>query len=249
MEKKVNNFYKAVAVLCFILASLCFLGAILGFIGIGPAFEELRPELFNEAITELGYSVEAANEYVNSIEAIVYVIFALCIVNGAIMIAEGVIFSKYSCMDDKTASEKYGKALAWSIVSFFFGGILIGGLALAGLLSVQKKQKEDFEKACSSPAPQTEEKKQETGISLEEIAKAEERLAKLKKLKDSQAISDEEYEKLRADIMKKVVPEKKESQPSVDEIEKARLEKLDKLLESGAITEEEYAVLKSSLKK
>lgn len=245
MEKKVNNYYKAVAILCFIVASLCIFLSIIGLIGVDSAMEEMKPELINEAITELGYSLEDAMDYVDLVETFTYVILCLCLVCGAVMIVEGVLFNKYSCMDDKTANEKWGKALALTIISFLFGGILIGGLALGGLLSVHKKQKEAFLMGSAQPVS-SEEKPQSTGVTLEEIEKAEERLSKLKNLKDANAISDEEYEKLRSSIMKHVVPEVK---PDESQKENERLQKLDKLLESGAISEEEYAVLKSSLKK
>ena len=190
--------------------------------------------------------------------------FIVGIISAGFTYAEGAIFGKLTIMDDKKAYEKYSFALAWVIVSFFFCGLLIAGLALAGLLAVQKKQKERYlagepnlanvasgvQGAQTAPvAPVAPVKKEEPNYSLENMEKVRERLVKLQEIKELGALTDEEFNKIRSEIMKSVAPAQKEEPVAeeapvvnpVDEKKAKRLAKLDELKACGAVSEEEYA--------
>lgn len=251
MEKKNNGFYKAVSILEFVGAAIAIIFALFGLIGCSTMMSEIKEELYIEGIEELGYTIQEALDYAEMIESLIYVLLVFCLICGGLMITLGVLFIKLSYIDDKTASEKYGKATALCVLAFIFSGLLIGGLSLGGLLSVQKKQKEAY---ALSLVQAKEEGEKEEEVSLDKIDKAQDRLLKLKNLKDSDAISEEEYQKLRESIMSGVIPNKKQEQPkeetlSEEEKKSQRVARLDQLLESGAITQKEYDSLKSNIDK
>lgn len=271
MEVKTNSYYKAVYILCFIFASLLVVTCLLGILGVSMS-NEMFAEMYQEYLNQVG-DPDLALAYVNSVKVMTYVLFVIGLICAGMTYAEGGIFVKLSKMDDKTAYEKYNFALAWVIVSFFFCGILIAGLALAGLLAVQKKQKENYlagNVGDVNVQPQTQTNdvnvasgvpaqtkpacsKNEPDYSLENMEKVRDRLVKLQEIKDLGAINDEEYATIRAEIMQSITPkpEKKEEQaPVVDPVAEQRakrLAKLDELKAVGAITEEEYEKLKAKV--
>lgn len=270
MEKTVNNYYKAVSILCYIFASILVVTCVLGLIGLSSS-NELFVQMYNEYIAE-GLDSAMAQALVEQVKNTVYALFIVGIISAGFTYAEGAIFGKLTIMDDKKAYEKYSFALAWIIVSFFFCGLLIAGLALAGLLAVQKKQKERYlagepnlanvasgvQGAQTAPvAPVAPVKKEETNYSLENMEKVRERLVKLQEIKELGALTDEEFNKIRSEIMKSFAPAKKEEPVAeeapvvnpVDEKKAKRLAKLDELKACGAVSEEEYATLKEKIDK
>lgn len=273
MEKTVNNYYKAVSILCYIFASILVVTCVLGLIGLSSS-NELFTQMYNEYIAE-GLDPAMAQALVEQVKNTVYALFIVGIISAGFTYAEGAIFGKLTIMDDKKAYEKYSFALAWIIVSFFFCGLLIAGLALAGLLAVQKKQKERYlagepnlanvanvasgvQGAQTAPvAPVAPAKKEETNYSLENMEKVRERLVKLQEIKELGALTDEEFNKIRSEIMKSFAPAKKEEPVAeeapvvnpVDEKKAKRLAKLDELKACGAVSEEEYMALKEKIDK
>lgn len=273
MEKTVNNYYKAVSILCYIFASILVVTCVLGLIGINSS-NELFVQMYEEYIAE-GLDPAMAQALVQQVVNTVYALFIVGIISAGFTYAEGAIFGKLTIMDDKKAYEKYSFALAWVIVSFFFCGLLIAGLALAGLLAVQKKQKERYlagepnlanvasgvQGAQTAPvapvAPIAPVKKEETNYSLENMEKVRERLVKLQEIKELGALTDEEFNKIRSEIMKSFAPAKAEEPVAeeapvvnpVDEKKAKRLAKLDELKACGAVSEEEYATLKEKIDK
>lgn len=269
MNKTVNNFYKASSILCYIFASLMVVTCLFGFIGVG-ASTDMFQLIYDECIAS-GMDEISTIAYINSVRNIVYVIFAFGLISSGFCFAEGAIFGKLSTMDDKTAYEKYSFAMAWVIVSFFFCGLLVAGLALAGLLAVQKKQKDRYlagepnlaNVAVSAQQTQTKPtqtqptapvKKEESNFSLENMERVRERLVKLNEIKELGALTDEEFQKIRSEIMTSFAPEKKEEKkeevPAVDPVQEKkakRLSKLDELKSCGAISEEEYESLKTKI--
>lgn len=267
MEKTVNNYYKAVSILCYIFASILVVTCVLGLIGLSSS-NELFSQMYNEYIAE-GLEPAMAQALVEQVKNTVYALFIVGIISAGFTYAEGAIFGKLTIMDDKKAYEKYSFALAWIIVSFFFCGLLIAGLALAGLLAVQKKQKERY--LAGEPnlanvasgvqgaptAPVAPAKKEETNYSLENMEKVRERLVKLQEIKELGALTDEEFNKIRSEIMKSFAPAKKEEPVAeeapvvnpVDEKKAKRLAKLDELKACGAVSEEEYMALKEKIDK
>ena len=233
---------------------------------------EIFAQIYQDYLNQVG-DPDLANAYVESVRVVTYVFFVIGFICAGMTYAEGGIFVKLSKMDDKTAYEKYNFALAWVVVSFLFCGILIAGLALAGLLTVQKKQKESYlvgnvNEMNVQPQAQTNSvniasgvsaqtkatpAKNETDYSLENMEKVRERLVKLQEIKDLGAINDEEYATIRAEIMQSITPKpakKEEPAPVLDPVAEKRakrLAKLDELKAVGAISDEEYEKLKAKV--
>lgn len=266
MEVKTNSYYKAVYILCFIFASLMVFVSLFGLLGVSMS-NEIFMEIYQASI-EQGDTPEVALAYAQSIKTFTYIIFVYCIICSGFTFAEGGIFLKLSQMDNKQAYEKYNFALAWTIVSFFFCGLLIFGLALAGLLAVQRKQREQYlaekvdvpenaqtqtNNTVSGPSVSEAKVSNEPDLSLENMEKVRERLVKLQEIKELGAINDEEYERIRSEIMSSLNPKnevKEEPVVTVDPVaeKKAkRIAKLEELKACGAISEEEYAKLKEKV--
>lgn len=266
MEVKTNSYYKAVYILCFIFASLMALVCLFALLGVSMS-NELFLEIYQSCIEE-GQSAEAALAYVQTVKTMTYVLLVYGLIGSGFTFAEGGIFLKLSQMNDKQAYEKFNFALAWTIVSFFFCGLLIFGLALAGLLSVQKKQKEQYlsgkvnvpenaqtqtNNTVSQPGVSEAKVSNKPDLSLENMEKVRERLIKLQEIKELGAINDEEYERIRSEIMFSLNPKnevKEEPVVTVDPVaeKKAkRIAKLEELKACGAISEEEYAKLKEKV--
>jgi len=248
MEKKTNKFYKAVSVLDFVFAGLGFAFLLFAIIGM-IVNNAIIQEILDAAIAE-GYDpstgMGAATQISYSIVVAYIVFFAIIgVAECVVMIIAGVQFGKLSEMTDEEAASTYGKAMAWSIVSFFFGGLLMGGLALGGLLTTHQTQKNNYMNATkeSLHAKETQTaSKKEDPLSPENMERARERLVKLNSLKESGALNEDEYERLRKEIVGTIDPSL-----NLDPKKQARIKKLEELKASGAINEEEFNNLKNTI--
>ncbi|MBQ7466436.1 MAG: SHOCT domain-containing protein [Clostridia bacterium] len=216
MEKTKNGWYKAVSIIEYIFASIFVcLTALVLYVGLADAVK--LAEALNEAqITGVDgvviiFTAETAKSFT--------VAFSLMMLPTIIvMFVEAVMFGKYSNMTDQEAAERYKAATIWTIVAFFFGGTLIGVLALVGLLKIHSRQKERYLASAISQGVKIGEVmdetleaqvKSETNANdqsskvAKDDAKTAERLAKLEALKSSGAITDEEYTSLKDKILKK----------------------------------------------
>ena len=262
MEKTKNKFYVASAILEFVFASIIALYSLLLIIGL--ANGSIMGSLAMDMVEEYGEDALSIPEVVQELELMysVLITFAVTsVISIPVMYVTGAFFIKYSNLTDHEADEKWGKCLAWTIVSYFFGGLLVGGLATAGLCSVQAKQRERVIGVAANWTTSTGKTvdintgnivdKQEDALAPENLDKIRVRLEKLKELKDSGAISNEEFESLRAKTMAGLVPKKEETKvnPEEERINKMteRLNKLRALKDSGAISEEEYNNLRAKV--
>jgi len=260
MEKTTNSYYKAVSILCYIFGGLSIAGGILFIVWGSLSFNSnslLFQDIYNDALVDYAGDVQTALEFTRAVIRMIIVMGALIVASSPVMFVEGVVFGKLVELTDKEADEKYSKALAWSIVSFFFGGLLIGGLAIGGLMSTQNFQRVRYLATKDMPVIVEPEQNANKPISLEKIDRVNERLHKLDELKKSGALTEEEYTRLRAEIVGTLIPKEKneeekvavaqEEKESAEEKINKRVEKLEKLKESGAISEEEFEVLKSKI--
>lgn len=257
MEKTKNNYYKACAILSYIFGSLTILsGLILVF--VATCSTEFYEFIYNDALVDYGGTTNLAVDYAMSVVRLTIGVGVMTVLTGPVTIVEGVMFGKLSELTDQEASEKYAMALTWSIVSFFFGGLLIGGLALGGLYAVQNPQRLRYLASKTAPIVVKEEpKKDDKELSLERIDRANERLRKIDELKKSGALTEDEYSRIRAEIVKSLFPEEKKEESKAEEVKveeksveeklNSRVAKLEKLKESGAISEEEFEVLKAKI--
>ena len=242
MEKVKNGYYKAVSIISYIAAGLITAGVL--FLGIclisnNVVINEIGKILIEEA--EIGEvspdMLEFAAEMIKAlllIECITYLGIAVY------TFAQAFYFNKYSNLTNEEACKFYNKCVAWCVFAFLVSGLIVGILALIGLLNVQKKQKEQFENKTVTASASEE-------ISIEKLDKIKDRIEKLTELKISGAITEEEFNKMRDKIMKEVKP-KQETVTQSDETAE-RLKKLESLKESGTITEEEFKSLKDRILK
>lgn len=259
MEKTKNKFYVAVAVLDFVFASIFVLYSLIMILTLSSgSFIQLVEE---SLAGEYGVGTPELAAQVEMIKTMWTGLTILMIASAAVMYVAGAYFLKYSNLTDHEADEKWGKCLAWTIVSYFFGGLLVGGLATAGLCSVQAKQRDRVTNVAANWTTSTGKTvdintgnivdKQEDALAPENLDKIRVRLEKLKELKDSGAISNEEFESLRAKTMAGLAPKKEEPKvnPEEERINKMteRLNKLKTLKDTGAISEEEYNNLRAKV--
>lgn len=261
-EKKVtNNFYVAVYVLLFVFSALFILGAIMI---LSVSLNGVFVNMVYDSLIEQGYDAAMAEEQALMIGSLFGLYCGILAVRAVVMIIEACFFVKYSRQTNFEAEQNYGKCLAWVIVSYFFGGLIVGGLATAGLLVVQNKQRQEL---ANGAVWKTSDGKQvnitttpfiveEDRYTPENIEKMKIRLQKLKDLKDTGAITDEEFTVLRNKVMGKEA-EKKEAAVVDDNPNELNAVKLDKmsqrlakikeLKEAGALSDEEYNKLRDKI--
>lgn len=256
MERVKNKFYVAVSVLHFVFASICTLFSLTMII---PAIlvdysTALEMELVEESMEEYGtLSIEALEMAKTMIIGMIIFMVACSVV----CFIAGAKFKKFSYMTNQEAKDYWGKSLAWVVVSYIFAGVLVGGLATAGLCVVQAKQKNgevsaDWTTSTGKKVDiETGNVEEDDALSTENLEKIRVRLEKLKELKDAGAITEEEFISLRENTVASIKPKKEEVKISHEE-EKMnkmteRLNKLNSLKEAGAISEEEYNNLREKV--
>lgn len=114
---------------------------------------------------------------------------------GAAMIYGGISFMNYAEMDSHVLAKKNTIIIVWIVIFFLFGGMITGVLALSAYLD----SREDIEETSNSNTNSNvaeDIQKTDTDLLVEKI----ERLDKLHK---DGLITDEEYESLKKDVLKK----------------------------------------------
>lgn len=261
MERTKNKLYVASAVLEFVFASICALYAII--LIIGAASGNLFASMESDLLIEYGGETEEMLSDLSFFKTFTIMMIVYLVAQVAVMYITGAYFIKYSNLTDQEAADKWGKCVAWVIVSYFFGGILIGGLATGGLCSIQNTQRNRVIGGDSNWTTSTgktvdvangtvaSQNQQEDVTSPEYLEKLRVKLEKLKALKDSGAITEQEYEMLREKTMRGIAPKKEEPKvdPEEEKINKMteRLNKLNQLKESGVISEGEYNNLREKV--
>lgn len=215
MEKTKNGWYKAVSIMQYIVASIFVVGLIIMLFG-GLTQGEKVAQILNEAklLDEKGNIMVFDAESVKTLVLGMTMLMAPLIV---VMYIEAVLFGKYSYMTDAEAAVSYRTCLVWTIVMFFVGGNLPAILALVGLLKIHARQKERFvanEMAAENSVNLNNDKQSEVKEKIPAVEvsdpekmqkenKQSERLAKLEKLKENGAVTEEEYIQLKNKILKK----------------------------------------------
>ena len=118
-------------------------------------------------------------------------------------------FKKYSCLTDEEAVFFKGRIVAWVVVMFLFAGLVIGVVALVGYNTTTKQQIEnytmqqyqqrhqDMDQSQSKTEQTTED---QTDVDMDKMIA---RLEKLNRIKEMGGLTDEEYERLRKEIVNK----------------------------------------------
>ena len=260
MEKTKNGYYKAVSIINYIGGAFMALYALL-FIVVAANGEALRA-IYQDMIMEYSgtmsaYEIQAMFEADKGLyTAVIIGMIIGAFATTAVMFVAAARFGKFSNLSDEEANKYWGRCIAWAIVSYFFGGLLVGALATVGLCTIQAVQRKRFLNGgvvVSTPSQNTSASASEDLYSAENLEKMKQRLIKLKELKDSGAITTEEYDAMRAKVLhKETVKEEKQEEVVVQEpagLDKMaqRLAKLDELKANGALSDEEYQSLREKI--
>jgi len=217
MEKKNNSMFKAVSVISLILAIINSVWTVATLVVALVDFEAYTMD-FVEASSLVGstyVSVEVTEAMME--EATIFATSYLIASTISMGITQAVLyvafekFKTYQSLTDEEASVYSGKLVAWIVVLFLFAGLLLGILAWIGYNNVTKQQIESYKmqkymamnpnnEQHSSPeandAPETRNTAQDLDLMMA-------RLEKLQRIKEMGGLTDEEYEKLRKDIVNK----------------------------------------------
>lgn len=211
MEKKMNGSYKAISIISLIMAIIysvftVFLicAAIIDFDNLVLSFA-ITDEMVNPSVEITAEMIEVAKiaaitfvastaVYWAGMQAMLYVAFAK--------------FKKYSALTDEEANKYNGRLIAWVIVLFMFSSLLLGILAIVGYVNGTKPQVDEHRRkmfaAAQASADQSSasvgDQPKEYDRDLDTMMA---RLEKLQRIKDMGGITDEEYEKLRKEIVNK----------------------------------------------
>ena len=215
MEKTKNGWYKAVSIIEYVFAAM-FIGLTILVLCVGLADAAKLAEALNKAnVTDIdGTAITFTEETAKSFT----VGFSLMMLPSiVVMFLVAVMFGKYAKMTDQEAAARYKGAIVWTVVTFFFGGTIVGVFALIGLLTIHARQKErhfaglGVQGSATDAQPQQNETSQvdeqnqvmqENAKTTEKDIKTQERLARLETLKASGALTDEEYQQLKEKIEK-----------------------------------------------
>lgn len=211
-SKVTNKLYIASGITSIINSALAIVITLISLIlfiliAFVPSVYNTIYDSFLSLAYELGLTIEEAEilaiDSVSSLSSsLIYSVISL-IPSFIVSLLAGIKLIKMSKQTDEQASKTFRSAIIWTVMSFLFAGYLPGGLALGGLLSVHKKQKNRFSFGYVTPEQQVEEEKQESKYSEEDLEKMMARLEKLEALKERNAITEEEYNSLRDQIIGK----------------------------------------------
>ena len=247
MQKVKNGYYVATSILYFINGALSILGGLL-FAGLGLIVKN-NTASFIESYLEDGYVLEEA-QAMASVTPTVFIIMGVIVALSSIyMFIAGAKYHKYSYLTNEEATKYFNKCVAWCVVSFVFGSMLLGVLSCIGLCTIQQKQKNgeigvdaNYENTQTQPAQQNAQNDQT--ITVQSLDVLKERLERLEALKNANAITEEEYTSLRNQIMDAGAPK---STPNEEIAKNERLERLQALKDTGALSQEEFDILKNQI--
>lgn len=249
MEKVKNGYYKAVAIISYISAALITAASIFLIISLMSNLDFVV-DTVGKILIEGAEVGEVSSDMVGleqeTIKTMLLTESITYLFTGAYTFVQAAFFNKYSNLTNEQASKYYKKCVAWCVVAIVVSDLLIGILALVGLLNVQKKQKEAFEGVDLSNEQQNQAQEQE--ITTEKLESVQIRLEKIKELKENGALTDQEYETLRDKILAEIKPKEQVQTNEVDQLNQ-RLNKLNELKEKGVISEEEYNSLRDKILK
>lgn len=202
MEKAYNGFYKAVYIICLIVAICASIAFVAGLIilinGINDPITINVMNEYGEMVEEV-LAPETVASYLLSFELTLagYCVLNYCAYAG---------FKKYAYMPEEEVQLYRNKIVTWIVVFFLVDGLIVAILSLIGLLRKKKsenvEEKESPETSVTEPQNNPVQEAKPAGDAG--LDKMIERLEKLNKLKEMGAISDAEYEKLRQTIVSKM---------------------------------------------
>lgn len=118
---------------------------------------------------------------------------------GAAMIYGGISFMNYAEMDSHALAKKNTIIIVWIVIFFLFGGMITGVLALSAYLD----SREDVAETSNSNSNTNSNSNVAEDIQKTDTDLLVEKIERLDKLHKDGLITDEEYESLKKDVLKK----------------------------------------------
>ena len=202
MERTYNGFYKAVYIICLIVAICASIAFVAGLIilinGINDPITINVMNEYGEMVEEV-LAPETIASYLLSLELTLagYCVLNYCAYAG---------FKKYTYMPEEEVQSYRNRIVTWIVVFFLVDGLIVAILSLIGLLRKKKGENLEEKKALETSVtePQNNPVQESKPAGDAGLDKMIERLEKLNRLKEMGAISDAEYEKLRQTIVSKM---------------------------------------------
>ena len=196
MNKTKNGWFKAVSIISLILAimstivsAVSLLLTLTGFGGFSQILSEIAGAGGDEASGLLA-------GLLGNIQLLMIVYELMMVVGILISYLAYAKFKKFACMTKTELKPYNASVIIWIVLMFIFSGLLIGVLALVGYFCAPK---EEYEVAAVVEPNEVnvvvDKQPTNTDATIE-------RLEKLQRVKDSGAITDEEYEMLKQRILK-----------------------------------------------
>lgn len=177
--------FKIAGIWLFVMLGFC----VISLIGLTFAFDALIASF--ETMTGVDLSLEF-QDYDLILTVLKIVLIALNWINAMLYIVFGAFFIKRAGLSQQELEERKTSTVVWSVIVAVFVSLIPGILGLiAGVAGMSEREKLD-------EAKQAETQKQIFEPENSEVAK---KIAEIKKLKQSGAISDQEYEKLLSEII------------------------------------------------
>ena len=210
MGKKYNSSYKAISIISLIMAIIYSFFTVFLIVAAIMDFDNLVLSFVAEETISSGVEITSEMIEVAKISAVTFVsmmVIYWCGMQTMLYIAFAK-FKKYSSLTDEEAHKYNGRLVAWVVVLFMFSSLLLGILAIVGYVNGTKHQVDNYRRKMYEAA-QTNDAESSADISDQpkeyekDLDLMMSRLEKLQRIKDMGGITDEEYEKLRKEIVNK----------------------------------------------
>lgn len=205
MNKKSNGMFKAVSVIALVFAIilsvstvLYWVAALVDFESFAITFAEIETSSISTTITLTPENMD----YVRRLARSSLLVMSILLIAGqAFLYVVYAKFRKYTELTDEEAVQYSSKIIVWIVFLFLFTGILLGLIALIGYTTITKEQVNNYKLKEIAGGEQTEKSVEKCTTEEKDLDKMMDRLEKLNKIKEMGGITDEEYEKLRQDIV------------------------------------------------
>ena len=201
MEKVKNPYYKAVSIISFVFAII--FSVSLGIILVASLLDvEYFISFFEPIIMEDGYgNTELVMDMQTS--AIAMLVIMSIYMGGlvAFLFVAYAKLKKYTELTNEEAKVYSGRLIAWIVVMFLFGGMIMGLLMVVGYITITEKQISALNLTDVSVVNSVKEVKEENNTKTQDLDLMIVRLEKLQRIKEMGGLTDEEYENLRQAIV------------------------------------------------
>ena len=184
-----RTLFKVAAILLFI----GFAVSILVLIGLTFAFDPIAEQYVIMLEQYMGYDIASMVDDVDLYLTVVKIVAIVANwISAMFLVGIGALYMKRANMNQEQLEQKRTSTIAWSVFTILFISLVPGILGLVAILS--GRSEEEKLEAAKEAEPEI--------VAEEPTSEVAKRIAELKKLKASGALSDAEYEKLLGEIIK-----------------------------------------------